>query len=158
VFGILLYSPYTSDRTDCYTLTEDTIPTHCQIVIGRTLSSDQARLQGLVACSKLGPVYRWVLSKVFSLLLEVSLNSVVILRSMLSRYPIKLRPRVCKTTWTPITWAHASRNPLASMRSARFHQSASQGSHRKSKQLRWEPPSLFGLSRTSIPQRCTIPF
>lgn len=66
MFGILLYSPYTSDLTDCYTLTEDIIPTHCQIIIGRTLSSDQARLQGLVACSKLGPVYRWVLSKVFS--------------------------------------------------------------------------------------------
>jgi hypothetical protein len=136
VFGILLCSPYTSDRTDCYTLTKDTIPTHCQIVIRRTRFSDQARLQGLVACSNLGPVYRWVLSEVLSLLLEVSLNSVVILRSMLSRYPIKSRPWVCQTTWTPITWAHAPRNPLASMHSARFHRDVSQGSNRKSVQLR----------------------
>lgn len=90
-----LYSPYTNNWTDCYTSSEDTIPIHCPIVIGYTRSSDQVRFQGLVACSKLGPVYRWVLPEVFFLLLEVSLNRVVILRSILSRYPINSCPWVC---------------------------------------------------------------
>lgn len=58
LFGILLCWPHTNDRTASHNSTEVTIPTHCQIFIGCTSFSDQARFQGLIACSKLGPVYR----------------------------------------------------------------------------------------------------